>query len=76
MLSYLSGLTMVKLVSAGIGLLLIRRIRTWVRLAYQTLGRDLAFILNMGRVFGNLMLMQRRGVTIPGLFKQHVRYTS
>lgn len=69
MLSYLSGLAMVQLVSAGIGLLLIRRFRSWVRLAYHTLGRDLAFILKMGRVFGSLTLMQRRGVTIPGLFK-------
>ena len=74
MLSYLSGLPMVKLVSAGIGLLLIHRFRSWVRLAYHTLGRDLSFILKMGRVFGSLMLMQRRGVTIPDLFREQVLY--
>ena len=74
MLSYLSGLPMVKLVSAGIGLVLIHRFHSWVRLAYHTLSRDLSFILKMGRVFGSLMLMQRKGVTIPDLFKKQVLY--
>ena len=72
MLSLLSAVPAIKVVSVGIGLLLIRRLRSWIHLAYHTLGRDLSFTYKMGRVFGSLMLMQRRGVTIPDLFKKQV----
>ena len=72
MLSHLSAAPAIKVVSVGIGLLLIRRLRSWIHLAYHTLGRDLSFIFKMGRVFGSLMLMQRRGVTIPDLFRKQV----
>ena len=75
MLPNSSGFPMVAAAMAGfVGVALIRRFRSWIELAYHTLGRDLAFVVGMGRVFGRLMLMQRRGVTIPALFREQGRY--